>query len=98
VTLTFSALDEGEKGKDASAAGSASKVTGTERLELFAPGADDLVPARVEGRDAVLLLKRETRDQILAKLQAVRDAKPPTAEPTAASKAASPEPTERPVE
>ena len=56
----------------------------TERLELYAPTAENLVPVRTDGREAVLLLKRETRDQIAAKLQAVRDAKPATEDPTPA--------------
>ena len=56
----------------------------TERLELYAPTAENLVPVRTDGREAVLLLKRETRDQIAAKLQAVRDAKPAGEEPTPA--------------
>ncbi len=39
------------------------------------------MPVRTDGRDAVLLIKRETRDEIVAKLQAVRDAKAATEEP-----------------
>ena len=53
-----------------------------ERLELYAPTPDNLVPARVTGRDAILLLRRETRDEILAKLQAVRAAEAAGEEPS----------------
>ena len=92
TTITFGAVDEAEKGKTptvvAAKADGASVPSGsgvepsrTERLELYAATPENLVPARTEGRDAVLLLRRETRDQILAKLQAVRDAKPATEEP-----------------
>jgi hypothetical protein len=81
ATFTFAALEEDAAGKG-SAPSSEAKVSRTERLELFAPTAENLVPARVEGRDAVLLLRREMVDQIRSKLQAVRDAKPPAAEPT----------------
>ena len=54
----------------------------TERLELFAATPENLVPVRTGGRDAVLLIRRETRDEVVAKLQAVRDAKAATEEPT----------------
>ena len=83
IAVTFSAVDEVASGqaKPTPNGESAPAPAKTERLELYAPTAENLVPARAAGRDAVLLLRRETRDQIVAKLQAVRDAKPPTEEP-----------------
>jgi Domain of unknown function (DUF4340) len=93
ITINFGSVDEAEKAKTPAASGAPSdsaapsgsaQPSRTERLELFAATAENLVPARTDGRDAVLLLRRETRDQIVAKLQAVRDAKPPSEEPTPA--------------
>jgi hypothetical protein len=85
VTVTFAAVDEvAGEAKPTPSAGSAAAAARTERLELYAPTAENLVPVRADGREAVLLLKRETRDQIASKLQAVRDAKPAPADPTPA--------------
>jgi hypothetical protein len=83
ITVTFAAVDEvvGEAKPTPNGASPAAAAE-TERLELYAPTAENLVPVRADGREAVLLLKRETRDQIAAKLQVVRDAKPATEDPT----------------
>ena len=82
ITVTFAAVEEvGRPAKPTPNGESPAAAGKTERLELYAPTAENLVPVRTDGRQAVLLLKRETRDQISAKLQAVRDAKPPTEEP-----------------
>lgn len=45
-----------------------------ERLELYAATGEGLFPARTAGRDVILLLPAATRDEILAKLEAVREA------------------------
>jgi hypothetical protein len=97
VSITLSALAEPGAQKTGAAKeptpppapGGAGQPSGqapekAERLDLFAPTAENLVPVRADGRDAILLIRRETRDQILAKLQAVRDAKPAGEEPTPA--------------
>jgi hypothetical protein len=89
LTVTFAALEETAADADrdeTTTAGAASPggAQKTERLELYAPTAENLTPVRTDGRDAVLLIKRETSDEILAKLQAVRDAKPATEDPTPA--------------
>lgn len=66
-------VDAGASGEgDVEEGGGAKK----ERLELYASTPENLVPARAGGRDAILLLRRETRDVILAKLEAVRAARP----------------------
>jgi hypothetical protein len=63
---------------------------GEETLTLHAPLADGGLPARVSGRDAVLLLPASTAEELAAKIGAVRaaaepppggDASEPTAEP-----------------
>ena len=86
LTVTFAALEETVGGMDGKAtpagAPSPSQPEKTERLELYAPTPENLVPVRTDGREAVLLIKRETGDEILAKLQAVRDAKVATEDPT----------------
>jgi hypothetical protein len=87
LTVTFAALEEtvgaaAQTATPSAGATSASEPTKTERLELYAPTAENLVPVRADRREAVLLIKRETGDEILAKLQAVRDAKVATEDPT----------------
>jgi hypothetical protein len=84
LSITFAALDEAVDGKTPTAGTGSVEPKQTERLELYAPTAENLTPVRADGRDAVLLIKRETGDQILAKLQAVRDAKPANEDPTPA--------------
>ncbi len=83
ITVTFGALAEADQGKSPPTGASPVAPAKTERLELYAATAENLVPVRTDGREAVLLLKRETRDQIAAKLQAVRAAKPAGEDPTA---------------
>ena len=68
------------KAESGDAEAAAAEPAKTERLELFAATPENLVPVRTGGRDTVLLIQRETRDQIVAKLQAVRDAKAATEE------------------
>jgi hypothetical protein len=82
ITVTFSALEEAAQAKPTPSGESPAPPAKSERLELYAATAENLVPVRTDGREAVLLLKRETLDQIAAKLQAVRDAKPASEDPT----------------
>ena len=90
LTVSLAAVDEPLEGKEGPAEGeNGADAEGEtppkkERLEIYAATPEGLVPVRTDGRDATLFLKRETRDQILAKLEAVRDAEAPTEAPPAA--------------
>jgi hypothetical protein len=84
LTVTF--RTGGEDGAEESAsetsadppadAASTAEAPREEHLELFAPTSDGAVPARSSGREAVLLLPGSAREEILAKLAAVRSSAP----------------------
>jgi hypothetical protein len=102
LVVSLAAFEEPVEGKEEPAGGeNGARAEGKaqpkkERLDLYAATPEGLVPVRTDSRDATLLLKRETRDQILAKLEAVRTAKPageesaPQAEDTESSPAEPP--------